>query len=144
MDIKLIKELNDLTREKDEFERALEEAGIEMDIDMGNGENNGADAEMDIEIGSDEELKRLADQYREREAKMSDDDLRDAIGDDLEQLEYQPEDIARGIEAVMSMLGRSDGEENEENDINPMDDEVEYRPAPDDIEYGEFRRDEES
>jgi hypothetical protein len=113
MDIKLLKELNEITREKDEFERALSEAEMELDFDLGDEDDGEDDFDPDdfdyesVEL-NDDELQRIADHWQEEGADMDDDDLADAIGDDLEQLEYAPEEISAGIMKVMSMLGRED------------------------------------
>lgn len=118
-DIKLIKELNENIREKDEFEKALEEAGIEFDL--GNGETEempdvNGNGEEDFTMGTDEELERIADYWREEGADMDDEHLRDAIGDELEQLDYDSEQISAGIDKVMNLLGR--GEENGDEDFD--------------------------
>jgi hypothetical protein len=124
MDISLLKELNEMTREMDEFENALKEAEMEFDVDLSDDEYEGADDDMDadeidydsIEL-DDEELQRIADHWEAEGAEMEDDDLADAIGDELEQLEYSPEEISAGISRVMSMLGRDDyfGEPSDED-----------------------------
>jgi len=116
MDIKLLKELNEMTREKNEFELALAEAEMELDFDLGDDDDmDDMDDDFDpdefdydaVEL-NDDELQRIADHWEEEGADMDDDDLADAIGDDLEQLEYSPEEISAGIMKVMSMLGRDD------------------------------------
>lgn len=106
MDIELIKQMNDKVRVKSDAERALEEAGIEFDLGP---EEPPMD---DYDNGGDEELERIADHWREEGAEMEDDDLRDAIGDDLEQLEYSPEEMPDAIDEVMSILGRGEEEMN--------------------------------
>lgn len=139
MDIKLLKELNEITREKDEFERALSEAERELDFDLGD-EEIGDEEDFDpdefdyesVEL-NDDELQRIADHWEEEGANMDDDELADSIGDELEQLDYAPEEISAGIMKVMSMLGREDyfGEPSDEelSDIEAggdvdMDDEL--------------------
>lgn len=107
-DIPLIKQMNESIRDKDEFEKALDEAGIEFD--MGDGETEELPNGGEFDNGSDDELQRIADHWEAEGAEMSDDELRDAIGDDLEQLEYSPEEISDGIDQVMSMLGRGEGD----------------------------------
>lgn len=123
MDINLLKELNEISREKDEFELALAEAEKEFNIDLGDddlGDDDFDEDPDDIDYGSmelnDDELQRIADHWEEEGADMDDDDLADAIGDDLEQLDYSPEEISAGIMKVMSMLGRDDyfGEPSDE------------------------------
>ena len=122
--ITLIKQLNEMIREKDEFEQALAEQGIEFD--MGNGEqaelgpqyDDPDPADFDTTPELDDELQRIADHWREEGAEMEDDELRDAIGDDLEQLEYSPEEISTGIDDVMNAIGRGNGEYDEEGDYD--------------------------
>lgn len=144
MEIKLLKELNEMTREEDPFEQALKEAGIELD-DMDTSEDSYDDFDDEYEYDDeddddvdyddinyddveldDEELQRIADHWEEEGADMDDDDLADTIGDELEQLDYTPEQISAGIMRVMSMLGRDDyyGEPSDEEltDIESGDD----------------------
>lgn len=138
MDITLLKELNDMTTELSEFDRALAEAEMELDFDLGDEDDMDLeDDDMDpddidydsIEL-DDEELQRIADDCEAECADMEDDDLADKIGDDLEMLEYSPEEISAGIKRVMSMLGRDDyfgePEDTELMDIEggDMDDEL--------------------
>lgn len=141
-DIKLIKELNEMIREKDEFERALEESGIEFD--MGDGETEEFDdvngerpAYGPDSVGSDEELERIADHWREEGAEMEDDELRGAIGDELEQLEYSPEEISDSIDRVMSMLGRGDDEMDDEMDDEYEEPDVDERQEHEDFEQSD-------
>jgi hypothetical protein len=112
MKISLIKQLNEMVREKDPFEKALQEAGIELD--MGDGSSVDLDdvttGDEEFEFGTDEELQRIADHWQEAGVDLSDDEIRDAVGDELEQLEYSPEEIASSIDTVMSMLGRGEVE----------------------------------
>lgn len=116
--IKLIKELNEKVREKDDFEKALDEAGIEFDL--GNGDstemnytNDGDDFDYNSDTQRDDELQKVADHWLEAGEEMSDDDLRDEIGNELEQLDYSPEDISSGIDTVMDMLDRGDDQYSE-------------------------------
>lgn len=151
MDIKLLKELNELSSEKSEFDKALAEAEMEFDIDLGDeddmgdegmgGEDDFADDDDpdnfdydSVEL-DDDELQRIADDCGGECESMEDDDLADKIGDDLEALEYSPEEISAGIMKVMSMLGRDDyfgePEDSELEDIEAGRD----GPDPDD-EFG--------
>lgn len=131
--ISLIKELNESLRELDPFEKALKEAGIEFDLGDG-----GEDETLDFEAGSDDELTRIADHWREEGADMSDDELRDAIGDELEQLEYSPEEISSGIDSVMSMLHRGDdGEDAEGYDDEFGEPDVDERQELEDFEQSD-------
>lgn len=148
MKLDLIRKMNESLREKDEFEKALDESGIEFD--MGDGESaelddaqntpewgdeesdyddfeDPRDAEMtggdmdDFDGGMDldSDVERIVAQYSGQETdvsgqgtaeEMDDDELRDSIGDDLEQLGHSPEDISTGIESAMAALGRSEDE----------------------------------
>ncbi len=135
MDISLIKQLNESIREKDDYEKALEEAGIEFDLGDEGSE------EMDFQNGGDDELSRIADHWREQGADMDDDQLRDAIGDDLEQLEYSPEEISTGIDKVMDMLERgTPGDEEDFEDDEGMDDEYDEPDVDERQEMEDFEQ----
>lgn len=86
--MELIRKLNEQFKVKDPVELALESV---------------ANPQRD--------MARIADYWREKiEMDSTDPDeqmLIDAIGDDLEQLEYSPEDVERMVPQVMQMvLGR--------------------------------------
>jgi hypothetical protein len=52
-----------------------------------------------------QEMDRIAAHWKEQGGdKMSDDELADAIGDDLEQLEYSPEEVADLVPAIISKI----------------------------------------
>lgn len=117
----LLKELNDMTREPNEFEDALREAEMEFDIDLSDDPEMDMDDDMEdpdefdydsVEL-DDEELQRIADYCEEECGDMDDEELMDKIGDDLEQLDYSPEEISAGIDRVMSMMGRGEGAEGD-------------------------------
>lgn len=116
MGLELIKELHELTRNKSDAEKALEEAGI--DFDLGGEESaelsdiNGGD---DMGEEADPELQRLADDLRDQAEEMDDDQLQDLVGDELEQLEYQPDEMYDAICTVMELLGRQ-AEDDESED----------------------------
>lgn len=124
----LIEELNEMSREMDEFEKAGREAEMEFDIDLSDEDPDMDDDDMDpdefdyesVEL-DDAELQRIADYCEENCADMDDDELEDKIGDDLEQLDYTPEEISAGIDRVMSMMGRGgeDDMEDPEMDMDP-------------------------
>lgn len=146
-DISLIRQLNEMTREKDPFEKALEEAGIEFDLgdqdmdkDVDDNDNDviGTDDETGFEHGEDPELERIADHWREEGADMDDDELRDAIGDDLEQLDYSPEEISDGIDKVMSMLDR--GEDYGEPEVDDRQEYEDFEQSDDDFGGGSDER----
>lgn len=138
MDIKLLKELNESTVKLDEFESALREAEMEFDIDLGDDMGDDDPDNVDYEkiaMNLDtEELQRIADHWEGEGSDMDDDDLADEIGNELEMLEYSPEEISAGISKVMSMLGRDDylGE--------PEDGELEDIESEGDDDFGEDER----
>lgn len=116
--IDLIRAINDTLTEKDPFEKALEESGITLS-------DGGANTSMEFDLGdNNDELQRIADHWKEEGQDMSEDELRDAIGNDLEQLEYTPEQIASGISTVMSKLGYTDEEPAEDDTIDTDDTEI--------------------
>lgn len=51
-----------------------------------------------------DEMKRLAEYWMENGADMSEDELRDAIGNDLEQLEYTPDQVDQMIPVILQMV----------------------------------------
>lgn len=125
----LLQELNEATREKSEFEKALAEAEMEFDMDLSGGDEPPMDDDdMDpdefdydnVEL-DDDELRRIADYCEQECADMSDDEVADKIGDDLEQLDYSPEEISAGINRVMDMLGR---DAPQDDPMDDMDDEM--------------------
>lgn len=138
-DINLIKELNEKVREKDEFEKALEEAGIEFDLGDGDTEEMEYTNNNEIDTaGVDPELERIADHWREEGADMSDEELRDAIGNDLEQLEYSPEEISDGIDKVMDlMLDRGEDDEDWEGHPDEYEPDVDERQEHEDFEQAD-------
>lgn len=102
--IDLIKKLNENVREKDEFEKALDEAGIEFD--MGNGDQEQL---PDASGGSGfpkagDELERLAADWYEQSGDYNEGELRDAIADELEQLEYTPDEIPAAVDKVIAII----------------------------------------
>jgi hypothetical protein len=136
MDIKLLKELNEMSQEQDEFALALKEAEMELGMDLGDDDEFGDmedddpdNFDYDSVDMNDDELQRIADHWEEEGSDMEDDDLADAIGDDLEQLEYSPEEISAGIMKVMSMLGRDDyfGEPSDE-ELDDIESDQDFDP----------------
>lgn len=149
MALELIRELHEVIRDKSKAQRALDEAGIDFDLgDQGEdveltsveGDDFVEDDEFTEEENIDPELERIADQYCDQAEEMDDDDLMDAIGDDLEQLDYSPEEIANGIDTVMGLLGREvDDGEDQFDDEEGLDDEEGYEPDFDeDDDEGDF------
>lgn len=51
-----------------------------------------------------EDCNRIASYWRGRAHKMTDAELRSAIGTDLEQLDYSPEDVTKLVPRVMSKV----------------------------------------
>ena len=175
MKISLIKQLNENVREKDEYELALEKAGlksnpvkesiddyfpddedlsdIEGDVgyegddiegkfrdesEMGYRDNGQGGAQemgddLDDEIamamaGEDPEaivsqtqdirgelgyeneedtmeIQRIVDEYANSD--LSDDEIFDAVGNDLEMLEYPPEEVEKLVPVIMSMIKKN-------------------------------------
>lgn len=159
MSFKLIQQLNESVREKDEFETALAEAGIEFD--MGDGETADVPATGGTEYDDIEDvIDRLIDAYKSNgyvvdkdmgsytttksdmqgtAEEMSDDDLQDAIGDDLEQLGFSPEDIADGIERVMAGLGRAASGDDFDDEGQPSEyEEWQDLDGGDDWDHGQY------
>lgn len=53
------------------------------------------------------EMKKIANHYKKLNgASMSDDVLRDNIGDELEQLEYSPEEVEKMVPQIVAMIKR--------------------------------------
>lgn len=51
------------------------------------------------------EVDRIVDHWKkDRYDFMNDKQLRDAVGDDLEQLEYSPEDIAKMVPQILKKI----------------------------------------
>ncbi len=137
--IPLITELNDKTRQKDEFELALERSGFSlpsddegMDDDMGDMDDMEADDDMDIDTGDeegytsdtgleDDEIQEIVDWCEEECSDLSDEELEDTLRDELEEVDIEPEQMDAAIDRVMSMLGR--GSDEEDMDDEGMDDE---------------------
>jgi len=55
---------------------------------------------------ANQEMDRIASHWSEVSLKrpMSDQQLKDAIGNDLEQLEYEPDQVANMIQTIMHMI----------------------------------------
>lgn len=51
------------------------------------------------------EVKRIADHWREKGKGMSKDKLVDQIGNDLEMLEYSPDEVEKMIPQVLKAIG---------------------------------------
>lgn len=52
------------------------------------------------------DMKKIADYWNLHGRDMSDDDLREAIGYDLEMLEYTPEQVEAMVPTILQMLDR--------------------------------------
>lgn len=131
--LELIKELNKSTI-KDEFDRALAESGFDLPEEDPEAELDGEmgsemGAEIDGEIGDeldtgdeegyssdtgleDDELQDIADWCEDECAEMSDDELKDALRDELDELDLDEEQLDATIDRVMSMIGRGSEEED--------------------------------
>lgn len=51
------------------------------------------------------DCKRIANHWKKKAAKMSKDELRAAIGNDLEQLEYSPSDVSKMVGKILKLIG---------------------------------------
>lgn len=57
---------------------------------------------VNLEEGvSSEECDRIASYWKGKAAKMTDAELRSAIGNDLEQLEYSPEEVSKAVPRIL-------------------------------------------
>ena len=97
--MKLIREMDRAARELDPVQTAIKEMGGDP-FAMANKQNTAGMREPE------DDLARIVDHWREEGADMSDDELRDTIGNDLEMLEYSPEEAEPMIVHAMQMLGR--------------------------------------
>lgn len=107
--ITLIKQLNDSIGEIDPVKKALLELGdVPSDVGMDDGTTGDfVDGEpADVSVNVDDELQRIADYWKSAGDALSDDELRDAVGNDLEQLEYSPEEVEQYLPQVLQMIGR--------------------------------------
>ena len=141
----LIKELNESTKELDEFQRALKESGFDLppedDMDgemVATGDEEAdvvADAEDELDTGDEEgytaespldeeELQDIVSWCEEECGEMSDEELADTLRDELAELELEPEELDATIDQVMSMLGR--GEEEVSDDEMGGEDEIDF------------------
>jgi hypothetical protein len=57
-------------------------------------------------VNAESEMQRLADHWKQVAAKrsMTDEQLRDAVGNDLEQLEYSPEQVGKMVQTILHMI----------------------------------------
>ena len=97
--MKLIREMDQATRELDEVQTAIKEMGGDPF----------AKAKASSYAGMFEpeaDLERIVNHHRVESAHMSDDDLREAIGRDFEMLEYSVEEAEPMIAHAMKLLGR--------------------------------------
>jgi len=146
--INLIKELNQSTIKKDEFELALERSGLDLppaedemddmddmdDMDALDDEGiDDLDSEGETEYTSDggledDEIQEIVDWCEEECSDLSDDELIDTLRDELEELDIESEELDSTVDRVMSMLGRgSDDEESMDDEMDAdaeMDDEI--------------------
>ncbi len=81
--MELLKDINNSIKIKDPVELVLEEVNSSM-------------AKRDVE--------RLVKYWKENMKGMSTDELREAIGDELEQLEYSPEEVEKMVPKILKMV----------------------------------------
>lgn len=104
--ITLIKQLNDSIGEIDPVKKALLELGdVPSGVDVGD-DQFGSEEPADVSVNVDDELQRIADYWKSAGDALSDDELRDAVGNDLEQLEYSPEEVEQYLPQVLQIIGR--------------------------------------
>ena len=97
--MKLIREMDRAPRELDEVQHAIKEMGGDP-FELANRQNTAGMREPE------QDLERIVQHHREESASLSDDDMREAIGMDLEMLEYDPDEAEPMIVRAMQMLGR--------------------------------------
>lgn len=66
--------------------------------------NDLTDVSLTEMVDADSEVKRIAAHWKEQGKGMSKDDLINAIGNDLEQLEYSPEDVEKLVPRILKMV----------------------------------------
>lgn len=61
---------------------------------------------MNEEVNAKAEMQRIADHWKGVIAKRSvtDDQLRDAVGNDLEQLDYSPDQVDQMVQTILHMV----------------------------------------
>lgn len=62
--------------------------------------------QLNEEVNAKAEMQRIADHWKSVLTKRSvtDDQLRDAVGNDLEQLEYDPEQVDQMVQTILHMI----------------------------------------
>lgn len=95
--MKLIKDINESIRPKDEFELALEE--------FDNADKEKEQEQTDSMDSPSDEIERIINHWKGKTKDMSEDQLRDAVGNDLEKLEYSPEEVEQYVPEIMKGLG---------------------------------------
>ncbi len=98
--MKLIQEMDRASRKLDPVQTAIQEMGGDP-FAAANAGNTAGMREPE------EDLNRIVDHWEREGAQMSDDEMRDAIGNDLEMLEYNPDEAEGMIMKAMEMLGRA-------------------------------------
>lgn len=150
--ISLLKELNDSTIKKSKLEKTLEEFNIpEEDTDVEFGDEDpdvefgDEDVDMDDHAGyaddiglEDDELQDIVSWCEEECSDMSDDELREVLDEELAELDLEPEQLEEVINRVMSMLGReesSDMEDDFEDEGDDFEGDSDYEGDTDEEDY---------
>lgn len=60
--------------------------------------------QINEQANANEEMKRIAQHWRGYRDKMSDPQLADAVGNDLEQLEYTPDQVEAMVPTILAMI----------------------------------------
>ena len=101
--MKLIKRLNEELKETQ-----VEQANPFKYLDVNN--TRGIN---DILEDVDSDVKKLIKQYKDKDiGEMSDREIKDMIGDDLEMLEYDPEETNKLIKRIFKELKNETGRDN--------------------------------
>lgn len=90
----LIKQINDET----------ENLTITEQTELSEADQFPSEGDIKKKFGSLRELQRIASYWKENGQGLEDDELREKIGMDLEQLEYTPDQQADAIPKIMDMV----------------------------------------
>ena len=66
--------------------------------------NDLSDVNITETVDVNAEIEKIASHWREHGKGMSKDDLADAVGNDLEQLEYSPQQVEKLVPRIVKMV----------------------------------------
>lgn len=89
----LLRQVNEQTEQQINEEQQLSE------VDSTSSEND-----IKAKFNSISELQKIANDWKDQADELSDEELREKIGYDLEQLEYTPEQQAEAIPKIIDMI----------------------------------------